>query len=281
MEPETKALLRDKNWLEEQYRLKSAYAISKELGTTKKSVYDWMEKHGIETRSNAVAQLYSNPSATKLLHDPVWMATQYQTRTANNIADELAVDEATVRKYLRKYGVKIRSSAEAQTGKRLSDEHKEKIGIASKRVWQDPVVRKKTVKAMTGLKRSPEACINMGNAHRGKKSSRYIDGRSYEPYCEKWTKEFRRRIRAFFDHQCVLCGKPQEENGRSLDCHHVEYNKNACCDGKPVHFVALCRSHHSQTSCGDRQRWMNMIHRVIDEIYDGRSYYTQKEYYKE
>jgi hypothetical protein len=96
-------------------------------------------------------------------------------------------------------------------------------------------------------------------------------------YCEKWTPELRERIRAFFDYECIMCGRTQEEDCRLLSCHHVEYNKNACCDDQPYCFAALCRSCHCRTN-NDRDRWESMLHRIIDEIYDGRSYFTKDEW---
>jgi hypothetical protein len=46
--------------------------------------------------------------------------------------------------------------------------------------------------------------------------------------------------------------------------------------GKPVHFAALCNYHHSKTNF-ERERWEAMFHRAIDEIYNGRSYFTKEE----
>lgn len=102
-------------------------------------------------------------------------------------------------------------------------------------------------------------------------------GISYEPYCVKFNNDLRNRVRSFFENQCVFCGKTNTENGMNLCVHHVEYNKNACCDGKPVHFAALCRRCHNKTN-HDRERWESILHRIIDEIYDGRSYYTKDEW---
>jgi len=101
-------------------------------------------------------------------------------------------------------------------------------------------------------------------------------GISCKPYCPKWTKELRRRIRAFFNYECVTCGKTTAENGKQLSCHHVTYDKNACCDEKPVQFAALCMRCHVKSNY-ERSRWEAMLHRIIDEIYDGRSYYTREE----
>jgi hypothetical protein len=113
----------------------------------------------------------------------------------------------------------------------------------------------------------------------GENSPSWKGGISFEPYCPKFNADLKRRIRAFFDNQCSLCGKTKKENGESLSCHHIEYNKAACCDGKPVQFAALCRSCHSKTGASnDRNRWEDIMHCIILEIYAGRSYYTKEEW---
>jgi hypothetical protein len=102
-------------------------------------------------------------------------------------------------------------------------------------------------------------------------------GLSFEPYCPKFNNDLKRRIRSFFNNECVLCGKNKIENKQELSCHHVEYNKKACCDGKPVHFAVLCSSCHAKTN-KDRENWEARLHRIIDEIYNGKSYYTKEEW---
>ena len=111
----------------------------------------------------------------------------------------------------------------------------------------------------------------------GINSPMWLGGISFEPYCPLWTKELRQRIRFFFNNECVLCGKTTEENKKKLHCHHITYEKSTCCDGKPVHFAALCPSCHAKTNY-ERERWESMLHRIIEEIYDGKSYYTKEEY---
>jgi len=121
-------------------------------------------------------------------------------------------------------------------------------------------------------------------------------------YCEKWSLEFRRRIRAFFNYECAECGTPQKEN--LLECHHVYYDKKACCsifeDGKyfsnlgikgnsnsfeiigdPNKFVALCDSCHKKTSGKkNREYWARHFEEIINNYYLGRSYFTKEEYEK-
>jgi hypothetical protein len=112
----------------------------------------------------------------------------------------------------------------------------------------------------------------------GENNGHWKGGISFEPYCPKFNDELRTRVRAFFDCRCVICGTLEQENGRKLSVHHVEYNKSACCDGEPVHFAALCSRCHPRTN-SDRTRWESMLHHIIDEIYDGRSYFTKEEFW--
>ena len=124
-----------------------------------------------------------------------------------------------------------------------------------------------------GKHMSPETIIKVS----GENSVHWKGGISFEPYCPKFNKDLKKRIRAFFKNQCVMCGE-HNWNGHELSCHHVTYNKNMCCDGKQVRFAALCNRHHSMTNHGDRQRWEDMLHRSIEEIWDGKSYFTKEEY---
>jgi hypothetical protein len=155
----------------------------------------------------------------------------------------------------------------AHLGKHLSDEHKQKIAMG---------VKGKTGH-MRGKHHTEKTKLKMSIAQSGENNAQWEGGKSFEPYCPKWTYDLRRRIRSFFDHRCVICGKSDESDIRKLSCHHVTYDKNACCDGKPVQFAALCISCHAKTNFG-KSRWEAMLHRTIDEIYDGRSYWTKKEF---
>jgi endogenous inhibitor of DNA gyrase (YacG/DUF329 family) len=121
-------------------------------------------------------------------------------------------------------------------------------------------------------------------------------------YCEKWNLDFRRRIRAFFDYKCVECGTPQNEI--LLHCHHVYYDKKACCAvnedekyysnlgiknnpysfeiiGDPNKFVALCQSCHLKCNPKkDREYWARHFEEIINNYFLGRSYFTKEEFEK-
>ncbi len=132
---------------------------------------------------------------------------------------------------------------------------------------------------------------------------RYYEGKQY---CELWNAEFRRRIRAFNAHNhngivtCECCGVIIN-NGNIFNCHHVYYDKKACCvvseDGKyysnlgikgnpydfeiigdPNKFVVLCDSCHGKsTGRKNRRFWARFFEKIVNEKYNGKSFFTKEE----
>lgn len=148
----------------------------------------------------------------------------------------------------------------------ITEETKAKLSISLKGHWGPPCTEEHKKKL------SMLASLRTGN-----KNPNWRGGMSFEPYCPKFNTDLKQRVKRFFEERCVLCGNTRETGKRDLHVHHVEYNKAACCDGKPVHFAALCHRCHSKTN-NERARWEAMLHQIIDEIYGGRSYYTKDEW---
>lgn len=65
-----------------------------------------------------------------------------------------------------------------------------------------------------------------------------------------------------------------------MDVHHINYDKNTCCNEKRKLFVTLCRSCHSKTNA-NRKYWENILTKIIDEQYNGQCYCSDDEYFKE
>lgn len=168
-------------------------------------------------------------------------------------------------------------------GKTHTTDQRKKRSDAMKFKMSDPIERAKISTAQKGRKKSQETRDKLSVAligrFCGKEGHNWRGGISFEPYCPKFNDYLRLRIRKFFENRCVLCGKPEIENGQNLSCHHVEYNKSACCDGKPVQFAVLCKQCHGRTN-HETDRWEKMIHIIINEIYNGRSYFTKDEWEK-
>jgi len=114
--------------------------------------------------------------------------------------------------------------------------------------------------------------------HKGENNPRWKGGIAYEPYCEKFNKEFKERVRAFFNYKCVLCGKTTEENGINMSVHHVHYDKSSCCSDAPKMFVTLCKCCHTKTN-HNQKFWESKFETMINEEYNGKCYLKKEEYY--
>jgi hypothetical protein len=123
-------------------------------------------------------------------------------------------------------------------GKSKSEEHKQHLRVSLK-----------------GRVIPPEVCKKMGDSRRGENNPAWRGGHSYEPYCPKFNKAFKTKVRLFFDNKCAICGRTTKHK---LDVHHVDYNKQTCCDNSKPRFVALCRKCHVNTN-HNREYWANYI----------------------
>lgn len=93
---------------------------------------------------------------------------------------------------------------------------------------------------------------------RGENAPNWMGGISFEPYCPKFSKKFRESVREKHGRVCFLCPTTEEENGRKLSVHHVNYHKNCLCDDVKCEFVPLCMKCHIKTNF-DRYFWERLI----------------------
>ena len=127
-----------------------------------------------------------------------------------------------------------------------------------------------------GKSHSPETRQKISESHKGEKCVAWRGGISFEPYCPKFDRKFKERVRAFFGSTCMNCGKTIQENGKRLTVHHVNYDKMMCCnDVKPL-FASICGSCNSKAN-GDRQYWEEYYTKIINDKYGGKCYFTEEE----
>lgn len=100
---------------------------------------------------------------------------------------------------------------------------------------------------------SEQQCCSVNCSYRA--SPRWKGGLSFGKYCPKFNEKLKARVRAFFNHECVLCHKSEDELGYRLSVHHVDYEKDNCYSGTldPL-FVPLCSKCHPKTNY-DRDEW--------------------------
>jgi hypothetical protein len=182
-----------------------------------------------------------------------------------------------------------------RTGKQLSESHKINISNAKKgdknpmygiRLYGElnPMYGiKGEINPNYGSKRSIESCKKMSESHKGlqtgKNNPAWKGGISFEPYCPKFNKDLRNRVRLFWENKCgnPECNKSQDELNEKLSVHHVHYDKLVCCNDKPVMLIPLCRNCHGKTN-HDRERYERIYEKLIYNKYNGRSYFTKDEY---
>lgn len=157
------------------------------------------------------------------------------------------------------------------TGLKHSSETCLKISMANHGKQRTPEMLKKMSIAHKGKPHTSEWSKKIGEAQKGEKSHCWKGGRSFEPYCPRFNDEFRERVRKFFNHKCLNCGKSQEENGRLLSVHHVLYNKKACCDDSIPLFAPLCVKCHAKNQRPDHPMNKSLVEK-IDTVYGGKCY---------
>jgi hypothetical protein len=95
-------------------------------------------------------------------------------------------------------------------------------------------------------------------------------------YCEKFTPEFKNRVRAYWNYTCAECGFVQIPK-RTLHVHHVHYDKKMCCNGSPRDVVPLCRSCHLKTN-HNRKRWeQHFVELIYSNDPTGKCFFTKEE----
>ena len=164
-------------------------------------------------------------------------------------------------------------------GYKQSESHKAARGMALKKAFAEGrhtggFKKGHNILGFKGKNHRKETINIMSVAHQGDKNPVWNGGSSFLPYCEKFNPEFKERVRAFFNYQCTECGTPQ--NGYKLHIHHVNFNKESCCDSTIPIFVSLCRSCHGKTQ-RNRHYWERHFTEMINGYYGGKCYFTKEE----
>lgn len=109
------ASYRNEDWLREQYldREKPASEIGELSGVHKSVIYNWLRRYGIRRRSRSETWVIRN--SRKKYADRDWLFDQYVVRgkSTNEIAESVGCHHETIRKWLKKHDVDIRSRSEA------------------------------------------------------------------------------------------------------------------------------------------------------------------------
>ncbi|RJX47522.1 helix-turn-helix domain-containing protein [Halonotius pteroides] len=106
-------LLKDEEWLREQYleQEKPPSEIADELNLSPGTVRNWVERYGINARSQSESQADGDINQ---LEDGEWLREQYceQEKSQAEIADELNLSQVTVGRFMQMHEIEARALAE-------------------------------------------------------------------------------------------------------------------------------------------------------------------------
>lgn len=137
----------------------------------------------------------------------------------------------------------------------LGCKHSNEANALKSAAQKGKIVSKETKALMSAANKGDK---NSMYGKTGDKNPNWLGGISFGKYCHRFNSEYKRKIRERFGNKCFLSNKTSEENGRALDVHHVNYNKDCECDNSKCICVPLCHSCHMKTN-SNREYWEKKI----------------------
>lgn len=108
-------------------------------------------------------------------------------------------------------------------------------------------------------------CANLGHSKyiRGKNNGRYMHGDGDGPYPSNWNKRFKSAIRERDGNICRICNMTEQEHGKLLCVHHIDYNKENL---DPFNLITVCRFCHGKMHGGSSQRkiWKEKLSKMLE-----------------
>lgn len=96
----------------------------------------------------------------------------------------------------------------------------------------------------------------------GANNGRYVHGQHERPYPPGWTKTHRQQIRARDGDKCRVCGMRQEDHGKLLCVHHIDYDKDNL---QPPNLITCCRFCHGKMHGrpAERVKWKRKLSALL------------------
>jgi len=182
---------------------------------------------------------------------------------------------------VRQKGLKERTIKVWNKGLTIEDERVRKNCEANKK-WREENIIGKTYEEIYGKEKAEKIKkiqrINNSLAKQGEKnpmfgkigelSPRWIDGRSFEPHDPEFNNKFKRAIRRRDNQICMLCKTHREKLSRTLDVHHINYDKKLSI---PQNCISLCRHCHNSLVHKDKNKlkhWTKFFQSLLAEKYN-------------
>ena len=108
--------------------------------------------------------------------------------------------------------------------------------------------------------------IAFGKYQSGKNSSKWLGGKSFEPYCLEFNNYLKERIRERDNYACQLCNITAIKVKRKLHIHHIDYDKK---NNRPENLISLCGKCHAKTGV-HRAAWEWFFNLPIGEEFGNK-----------
>ena len=122
----------------------------------------------------------------------------------------------------------------------------------------------KQSKSHSGRIKSPEHCKNISKSklgvYDGENNPNWQGGLSFGKYCSKFNNQLKQLIRDRYNNCDYMSDIHKNicNNGRALDVHHVDYNKQQGCDDHEWRLIPLSKSNHMRTNA-NRPFWNKLF----------------------
>ncbi len=252
-----------KEFLIEEYinKDKTNERLQKEFNFSSSTLFRYLKKFNLQKN-----KLLSNKITIKLLKE------QYinQEKSATQIAQEMNCSCDYILKKLREYNIPVKTAAIIR--KKMYYKYGDKHSFLTKEYLYNQYVtlgnnmyviaKKHNLAVVIVFRRLKLYKIPTNlNAKTGKNNSNWQGGISFEEYGAEFDNALKEQVRFRDNYKCQECGCSQLENGRQLDCHHIDYDK---LNNILKNLIALCRKCHTKTNY-NREYWIQ----YFKEVYFG------------
>ena len=166
---------------------------------------------------------------TKETDEKVRSAGQKGSKTIRKQFENGRVGNNTGRKFTTEWIENLSAShvgiIAGMTGKHHTQETKDKLMLARR-----------------GKKLTEEHKLKIGLSEIGEKHWNWQGGKSFEIYSKEFNKDLKEQIRKRDNYECQNCSMTQEEHyivyGRDIEVHHIDYNRENC---KEDNLITTCK----------------------------------------
>lgn len=247
---------------------KSCPQIAKETKLTSSIVRRKLISNNIKPRNRSETRLIKSVYLNILTKQFLYKEYITNKKSTTQIAKEFGFPKIVIWKYIKKFGIHIRTISESHKG--ILDKYSK---ILSKSfLIKEYITNKKSAYQIANeigctnctilnylrvfyipIRTSNEAIVLLNRV--GKNNSHWKGGNGYYPYPTGWTNILKESIRNRDNNICQICGKTHIENGRKLDVHHIDYDKDNL---NSENLIALCRGCHMKSN-GDRETYIEFF----------------------